>query len=263
MILVVSLFALACQKNDRAGGAPQSSAASAPVKEGRAALLEVHAEMDLEMTSSRDADALAAKVGDIAREKGGYVALAELASDAARSHLVVRVPPAEIGAIRAALAGAGSLTRESQSTTDVTDAIADLDARAHAARMEEARLLNVLDERTGSVGDILAAEKALADVRERIERIDAESRVSRNRVALATVDVWIAHPASGSDGSLASRLTTAARDGLGTACAVAITLGTLTLRAAPTLALLVTIALAVALAMRRALHRLRRAPHSN
>src|SRR6185436_4221729 len=104
---------------------------------------------------------------------------------------------ADLGAVRAALGAGGTIARESVQTTDVTDALADLDARLRSAREEEKRLLKLLEERTGSLNDVLASERALAGVRERIEQLEAQQRVAQGRVDLATVDVWLRSKAAG------------------------------------------------------------------
>jgi hypothetical protein len=128
-----------------------------------------------------------------------------------------------------------------------------VDARRTSALAEETRLLKLLDEKTGSLADVLAVERALSDVRERVERLDAEARVAKGRVDLATVTITL-RPAVAAQPALARRVAEAARDGMETARDVVVGILLLGLRAAPTLAVLGLVpALIVALARRRSL----------
>lgn len=204
----------------------------------RKALLEVHAELEIQLGETGDTAQMVGALESFAHEKGGFVASSTVGGRSAESgaHLVVRVPTADIGGVRALLAGKGSLMRESQTATDVTDSIADVDARVSAARLEEKRLLKLLEEKTGQLSDILAAEKVLAEVRERIERFEAEKRVAEGRVDLATVDVWIRPPQT--SGPVIGELVAAGRDGVSAAKVVGLTMVSVALRGGPTTILL-------------------------
>ena len=54
-----------------------------------------------------------------------------------------------------------------------------------------ARLVELLSRRTGDLADVLAVERELARVRLEIERMDAETRATRQRVDLATVALTV------------------------------------------------------------------------
>lgn len=225
-------------------GAPRDatkSAATNPATNApRRQLLEIQASFELGLASGTTLQAATTPLVALVEARGGYVEESELAGGAqAQGRLVMRVPTAALGELRARLAQGGSVLRESQTAKDVTDAIADVDARRSSAAAEEARLLKLLDEKTGTLADVLAVEKALADVRERIERLDAEARVAKGRVELATVTI-VLRPAAVSDAdrTFAERVGEAAREGVSTARDVVVGLTLLGLRAAPTLALL-------------------------
>jgi hypothetical protein len=240
VVLLLAALSLAsatgCGKYDR--GAPpgsHTSGAAAPTPatddgrldakqagdKPRKAKLEVHAELSIEVESDRTAVDAARSLESLATAHGGFVELSSLHEGDGTSHLVLRIPASEIPAVRAILASAqkdGTVLHETQTSKDVTDALADLDARLRSARQEEARLLKLLDERTGTLADVLAVERALADVRERIERLEADQRAGEGRVDLATVDVFLrAKVSPAADLSLASRVKNAASDGLITA----------------------------------------------
>jgi len=266
LLVVFSLLACvcaACARSDAARDGASSGASSKPpaTTEGdpgapraaRRALLEIHAELEVD-ASADEARRIAERLDALARERGGFVASSSF--DESAAHVVARVPADAIGEVRRILAGAGPIARERETATDVTDAVADLDARARAAHQEEARLLRLLDEKTASLGDVLAAEKALAEVREKIERLDAEQRVAHERVDLATVDVTVRIPTTG--GPIVARLADAARDGVVGAREVSLAMVVLALRVAPTSLLLAAAGWILFVAARRMARRGRR-----
>lgn len=101
----------------------------------------------------------------------------------------VRIPADKLEAFRAELNGVGEVDSESEQVEDVTAPHADLEARLRNAQAHEKRLLSLLEEKTGSLADVVAIEKELASVRENIERMDAEKRVMDRRIAFATVHI--------------------------------------------------------------------------
>ncbi|MCC6878012.1 MAG: DUF4349 domain-containing protein, partial [Sandaracinaceae bacterium] len=90
--------------------------------------------------------------------------------------LELRVPAAELEALRRELRGLGELGYEREEIADVTDEHSDLNARLRNARREEERLLALMEERTHSLADVLAVEARLSAVRERIEQLEATER---------------------------------------------------------------------------------------
>jgi hypothetical protein len=222
-------------KKDATGGGAGGEAAK------HTALLEVRSEMSIEVDDSQRATSLARTLEELATLNGGYVETSSsTGGDHGETHVVLRVPPAQLASVRAALSSGmkeGTALQESTTARDVTDSIADLDARLHTAREEETRLLSLLREKTGSLSDVLAVERALSDVRERIERMDTEHRLAQGRVDLATVDVWLRTHAIEQEGPLGVRIVSAARDGLATARDATIGAFMVLLRAGPTLAL--------------------------
>jgi uncharacterized protein DUF4349/putative zinc finger protein len=103
----------------------------------------------------------------------------------------VRVPADRLAEAVGALKKLGQVIQESQSGEDVTEQAIDLDARLTNARNTEKRLTDVLEHRTGKVGDVLAVEREIARVREEIERFDAERQNVGRRVAYAIVTLEI------------------------------------------------------------------------
>jgi hypothetical protein len=270
VVLAFSLFCTLLGGCSKREAAPMSgvSASPAPATEpapgtataqgadaigARRALLEIHATVEVRLDKADRAEALADRLGSFAVGKGGYVAESRSGSDPLATHLVLRVPPADLPAVRGLLAGEGAIVRESETAKDVTDAIADLDARLRSARVEETRILRLIEDKSGTIADVLAAERALGDVRQRIERLESEQHVAQGRVDLATLEVTLRHPAAGGapDLGLAQRTEDAARDGVKNAETVLVALLTLALRAGPTLLVLGAPLIAILFALRR------------
>lgn len=106
-------------------------------------------------------------------------------------HATIGVPAARMDALLAGLRGLGKVQEESLGSDDVTESFRDLGLRTANARREEQRLVELLSRRTGDLADVLAVERELARVRLEIERMEAETRATRQRVDLATVTLIV------------------------------------------------------------------------
>lgn len=249
-LLFLPLFAVACSKAEpaRAGG-PAPAAETAKTSSTRA-MLEIRGHIEVDVDENDGARKLATALDAHAREVGGFVEQSNL--DGRSATLTLRVPTSDLPALRAMLGGQGVIAHETLTAKDVTDAIADIDARVRSAKTEEARLLVLLEKQTGTLADVLAVEKALADVRERVERLEAEQRAAHGRVDLATIEIALRVRGSAEDAPFAHRLAVAGREGVAFAREAAILATTTTVRVAPTLGPLALAAFALSrLAKRR------------
>jgi hypothetical protein len=117
---------------------------------------------------------------------------------------------------------------------DVPDRGAALGARLKNARAEERRLLEIMAEKTGNLADVLTAEKSLAEVREKIERLEAQHGTLEKQVAFATVKVVVQ-----SETELAttpmSKVGRSFEQGLGAAGEIAVGMAVFVAAAAPSL----------------------------
>lgn len=175
-----------------------------------ARLLEVHAHLTVEVGGPGDVDPLLARAIAFTSREGGFVE-----QRAARS-LVLRVPVAALDRLRTEVATKEGVQvlDETRTTKDVTDAVADLDARLRNAHRAEERLLALLDKQTGSLADVLAVEKSLGETRERIERMEAEQRLAKGRVELATVEIGVQVAFAEGNRSFGQELSHAAKEGV-------------------------------------------------
>ncbi|MEG5194690.1 MULTISPECIES: DUF4349 domain-containing protein [unclassified Microcoleus] len=102
----------------------------------------------------------------------------------------IRVPQAKLETTLDALAKLGSVQNRGLTAEDVTTQLVDNDARLRNLRKSEEVVLKIM-ERSGSVGDVLKAAQELSNIRESIERIDAELKSLRNQVAYSTINLTL------------------------------------------------------------------------
>jgi hypothetical protein len=246
-LLFLPLFALACSKAEPArAGASHATTVEAAKPSVSKAMLEIRGRIEVDVDDARK---LAASLDAHAREVGGFVEQSNL--DGGSATLTLRVPSSDLPALRAMLGGQGVIAHESLTAKDVTDAIADVDARVRSAKTEETRLLLLLEKQTGTLADVLAVERSLADVRERVERLEAEQRGAHGRVDLATIEIVLRVRGSAEDAPFAHRLAVAGREGVAFAREAAILATTTAVRVTPTLGPLALAAFALARFTRR------------
>jgi hypothetical protein len=113
----------------------------------------------------------------------------------------LRIPVANLAAAMQDLRGLGRVANESESGEDVTQQHADLDQRLKTARDTEERFRTILQQRTGSVSDVLQVEEEIARVRGDIESMEAEQANLEHRVDFASIDLSIAEESSPVSGS--------------------------------------------------------------
>lgn len=104
------------------------------------------------------------------------------------AYMRLRVPQAKLEATLNALAGLGTVQRQSLTTEDVSNQLVDFQARLRNLQKTEEMLLNIM-ERSGNVGDVLKVAQELSNVRNSIEQIDAQLKDLQNRVAYSTINL--------------------------------------------------------------------------
>ncbi|MEG4940510.1 DUF4349 domain-containing protein [Microcoleus sp. F4-D5] len=102
----------------------------------------------------------------------------------------IRVPQERLETTLDALAKLGTVENRSLTAEDVTDQLVDSEARLRNLRKSEEMVLKIM-ERSGSVGDVLKAAQELSNIRESIERIDAQLKSLRNQVAYSTISLTL------------------------------------------------------------------------
>lgn len=208
----------------------------------------------------RDFERARGDLDRIATSVSGFIGnlVASGARGAAPSlNATLRVPANRLGDTLAALKALGDVQHESQNSDDVTQRSADLDARLSNARGSEARLKEVLKNRTGRLSDVLDVEREIARVRGEIEQMEAERKNMDSRIAYATVNVELTseRKAEAVTGrlSISTRLRNAVVDGFAAAVEHAISFAVFAAEVLPTLLLWVVILGPPALFIRRRL----------
>ena len=205
LALVVLLFAMVgCGRSEPssgttatptpvAGPSPTSGAFVIPRPSTDRALV-VTVDTSLRVTDVNDASA---KIRAEVESAGGYVASSNArGGDDAYATMELRVPSNQTAAVRKTLASFGDVTSETEKVDDVTEQRADLAARLHNARTQEARLLELMTQKTGTIAEVIDAEKELSRVRETVERLEAEQRTLESQIVLSTIRVTLTTPSS-------------------------------------------------------------------
>jgi len=102
----------------------------------------------------------------------------------------IRVPQERLETTLEALAKLGTVENRALMAEDVTEQLVDSEARLRNLRKSEEMVLKIM-ERSGSVGDVLKASQELSNIRESIERIDAQLKSLRNQVAYSTINLTL------------------------------------------------------------------------
>lgn len=112
----------------------------------------------------------------------------------ASGNLSIRATPAWIetfmgGVEEDAEEAGGEITQRSTSAEDLTRQIVDTGARLEAQETLQRRLMELLERRDGSLSDLLAIERELAQVTGNIESIRAQLKTLRLRVSMSSLDL--------------------------------------------------------------------------
>jgi len=107
--------------------------------------------------------------------------------------LTLRVPSDRFDAVRTSLAGLGTVEQEQLRGDDVTAQIVDFDARLKSLQAEE-EALRTLVGRATAVGEVLQVQSQLFDVRQQVERLQAQRDQLSQQASLATIHVALHEP---------------------------------------------------------------------
>jgi hypothetical protein len=103
----------------------------------------------------------------------------------------VRVPADRYDAFLVASRQLGEVRHVGSDSQDVTEEFYDVEARIRNRKLEEARLLKLLETATGKLEEVLAVEREIGRVRGEIEQSEGRMGVLSNLTALATVELVV------------------------------------------------------------------------
>lgn len=107
----------------------------------------------------------------------------------------IRIPAADLTDVLSEIGDEGEVVRSSISRQDVTAAAVDLRARVAAARASVDRLTELM-AKSGSVGDLIAAESALSERQSQLESYQQQLKSLDEQVALSAIEVRLTERAS-------------------------------------------------------------------
>jgi hypothetical protein len=129
------------------------------------------------------------KIEGIAAAESGFIESSEVQPDSAIFKL--RVPGSQFESARARLkALAIQVTQDTINAADVSKQYVDKEARLRNLRSAEQQYLEIM-KRSHTVADVLAVTKELSEVRGEIEKADAEMRVLKDQVDMASIEVHV------------------------------------------------------------------------
>ena len=171
-------------------GTDDGGASSLQAQSGRQLIVEAWVSLEV-----HEIDAMVRQVEAVATQRGGWIESADIVGEAGyrTANINVRVPAGRFDDAMQTLRGLGRVTDEGVSSTDVTDQLIDVEARLGAWRVQEERLI-VLLENAATVEDVIDIERRISEVREDIERVAATQRNLENRVAASLIRVHLQLP---------------------------------------------------------------------
>lgn len=140
-------------------------------------------------------DAATATIEQLCASLGGYIENSSRSGGSIRysssvvarnANYTLRIPADKLDAFRAGMVGDINVVDESSKIDDITDQYFDVDARLSTLKIEEERLLVMLEQAT-ELEYMLTLERRLSEVRYEIETYTGTLRRYDNRVAFSTV----------------------------------------------------------------------------
>ena len=144
--------------------------------------------------TTRDFEQVRAGLDDILRRHRGYVGELNISTPAGVKRTLtatLRVPADQLDATLAEVRKLGRVEAESQSGQEITAQYVDLEARLSNSRNTERRLVDLLQQRTGKLADVLAVETELSRVRGEIESMESQRKSLAKQVDFATLNATV------------------------------------------------------------------------
>ncbi|NOY29986.1 MAG: DUF4349 domain-containing protein [Planctomycetes bacterium] len=131
---------------------------------------------------------------ELVEEHGGFLADARIdrrQGSRLTGNWQARIPVDQFPEFCEDIVDLGVAEQQQQTAQDVTEEFVDLEARiANKQRLEE-RIVDLLEDASGSIKTIIEIERELARVRQEIERMEGRLRYLTNHTELTTVTISI------------------------------------------------------------------------
>ncbi len=138
------------------------------------------------------------KAKEITKNLGGYITNSTAQvnqSGKKQGTLTIRVQADKYDALLAELAKTGKVMNQNITGRDVTEEFVDAEARLKTQRELEARLLQLLAEKTANLTAVVEVEQKLSSVRENIEKTEGRMRMLKDQASFSTITLSIYEPA--------------------------------------------------------------------
>lgn len=194
--------ALQEQVTDKAtaiGAASQAGSAASSPEEGAAAALSgqkiiEHLSYQIEST---EFDASVSHISALCTQLGGYVQDSSIGGVGIRSEnalrsasFSLRIPQEKLVQFKSSAGSIGNILNFSSSSENIGEQYYDTEARLKSLRAQQDRLLALM-QKSGSLADVVALEKALADVNYQIEQLTGTLRQYDSLISYSTVSVQL------------------------------------------------------------------------
>ena len=148
---------------------------------------------------TREFDQAVADLNDLVARLGGYIEYSDISGRSLdykgeyyrrNAHFVARIPAEKLSEATGTIEEICNVTSRSESVNDITDAYYDVDGRLRTLRIEEERLLALL-EKAEKLEDMLTIESHLSEVRYQIEKLTGQLNRYDNQVNYSTVSMYL------------------------------------------------------------------------
>ncbi len=148
-----------------------------------------------------DFESSCAMVNNYVRQYNGYIESSDIRNndyytiyynnyDSRSASYTIRIPNDLVDGFVNKAGDIGSITSQSESSEDITLSYLDVESRAKALEIQQARLLALLEE-AGTIEDIIALERRLSDVTYELESKESMLRNYDNLVSYSTVTLTL------------------------------------------------------------------------
>lgn len=170
--------------------------------------------LDIEVNDVKEA---INKIRKIAHLNSGLLTDSEIIRDDEGHHqanLTVRVPSENFDNSLNEFRGLGTVEKDRIFSKDVTKAYFDLETRLQVKRQTEKRLKDLLNSKTGDLGEVVQVERELERLLTEIEAILGEKRYFDKQISLSTIHLRIFEPESAIRPGMFSEISDALRTSL-------------------------------------------------
>ncbi|HEX2475679.1 MAG TPA: DUF4349 domain-containing protein [Lacipirellulaceae bacterium] len=140
----------------------------------------------------KDVSAIEGQIAALLKEHQGYVAESSIdrtQGEELSGRWRVRIPVEHFDAFLNAVAKLGVAESRKQTAQDVTEEFVDLEAQISNKKKLEQRIVELVQNQSGEIKDVIEVERELGRVRGEIEQMEGRLRYLTNRAELTTVSI--------------------------------------------------------------------------